>query len=146
MSPSIFVLNNIIKLCVQMEVDLMFLTRRPFNSAFLFLKKIYWGMFDLQCCTRHILAWKIQWTQAPGRLESMGSQRVEHDWAISLTHSSGISALLYQCNIVVSMLYQQNESVIHIHISTPLFFKVLFPYRLLQRMEWSSFCYRVGLQ
>ena len=31
-----------------------------------------------------ILAWKIPWTEAPGRLQSMGSQRVGHDWATSL--------------------------------------------------------------
>ena len=27
------------------------------------------------------LAWKIPWTEEPGRLQSMGSQRVRHDWA-----------------------------------------------------------------
>ena len=26
-----------------------------------------------------ILAWKIPWTEEPGGLQSMGSQRVEHD-------------------------------------------------------------------
>ena len=26
-----------------------------------------------------ILAWKITWMQKPGRLQSMGSQRVRHD-------------------------------------------------------------------
>ena len=26
-----------------------------------------------------ILAWRIQWTAEPGRLQSMGSQRVEHN-------------------------------------------------------------------
>ena len=26
-----------------------------------------------------ILAWKIPWTEEPGRLKSMGSQRVRHD-------------------------------------------------------------------
>ena len=26
-----------------------------------------------------ILAWKILWTEEPGRLQSMGSQRVRHD-------------------------------------------------------------------
>ena len=30
------------------------------------------------------LAWKIPWTEEPGRLRSMGSQRVRHDWATSL--------------------------------------------------------------
>ena len=33
------------------------------------------------------LAWKIPWTEEPGRLQSMGSQRVRHDWATSLSHN-----------------------------------------------------------
>ena len=28
-----------------------------------------------------ILAWKIPWTEEPGRLQFMGLQRVGHDWA-----------------------------------------------------------------
>ena len=32
-----------------------------------------------------ILAWKIPWMEKPGRLQSMGSQRVGHDWATSLS-------------------------------------------------------------
>ena len=28
-----------------------------------------------------ILAWKIPWTEEPGGLQSIGSQRVRHDWA-----------------------------------------------------------------
>jgi len=31
------------------------------------------------------LAWKIPWMEKPGRLQSMGSQRVGHDWATSLS-------------------------------------------------------------
>ena len=31
------------------------------------------------------LAWKIPWMEEPGRLQSMGSQRVEYDWATSLS-------------------------------------------------------------
>ena len=30
-----------------------------------------------------ILAWKIPWTEEPGRLQSMASQRVGHDWGTS---------------------------------------------------------------
>ena len=39
------------------------------------------------------LTWKIPWTEEPGRLQSMGSQRVGHDWATSLhfSFSSGTS-------------------------------------------------------
>ena len=31
------------------------------------------------------LAWKTPWTEEPGRLQSMGSLRVRHDWATSLS-------------------------------------------------------------
>ena len=31
------------------------------------------------------LAWKIPWMKEPGRLQSMGSRRVEHDWVTSLS-------------------------------------------------------------
>ena len=34
------------------------------------------------------LAWKIPWMEEPGRLQSMGSLRVGHDWATSLFFSS----------------------------------------------------------
>ena len=30
-------------------------------------------------------AWKIPWTEEPGRLQSMGSLRVRHDWTTSLS-------------------------------------------------------------
>ena len=31
------------------------------------------------------LAWRIPWTEEPGRLQSTAAQRVGHDWATSLT-------------------------------------------------------------
>ena len=31
------------------------------------------------------LAWKTPWTEEPGKLQSMGSLRVRHDWATSLS-------------------------------------------------------------
>ena len=33
-----------------------------------------------------ILAWSIPWTEQPGRLHSMGSQRIRHDWATEHAH------------------------------------------------------------
>ena len=33
-----------------------------------------------------ILAWKIPWTQEPGRLQSMGSQKVRYNWAHMQMH------------------------------------------------------------
>ena len=36
-----------------------------------------------------ILAWRIPWTEEPGRLQFMGLQRVRHDWVTSLSLSWG---------------------------------------------------------
>ena len=30
-----------------------------------------------------VLDWRIPWTEEPGGLQSMGSQRVGHDWRLS---------------------------------------------------------------
>ena len=38
-----------------------------------------------------ILAWRIPWTDEFGRLQSMGSQRVGHDWATNTFTSPGLS-------------------------------------------------------
>ena len=37
-----------------------------------------------------ILAWRIPWTEEPGGLQSMGLQRVGHDWVTEHTHSIAI--------------------------------------------------------
>ena len=42
-----------------------------------------------------ILAWRIPWTEEPGRLQSMGSQRVGHDWATSLHFTSNFFRRLW---------------------------------------------------
>ena len=39
-----------------------------------------------------ILAWKMPWMEEPGKLQSMGLQRVGHDWA-TLLHFNSISWL-----------------------------------------------------
>ena len=39
-----------------------------------------------------ILAWKIPWTEEPGGLQSMGSQRAEQDGACAHHSNSGRSA------------------------------------------------------
>ena len=36
------------------------------------------------------LAWKIPWMEEPDRLQSMGSQRVRHDRATSLTRQGNV--------------------------------------------------------
>ena len=45
------------------------------------------SMYMEKAMTPHssTLAWKIPWTEDPGRLQSMESPRVGHDWATSLS-------------------------------------------------------------
>ena len=57
------------------------------------LHHLWWGKKELlpryleKAMAPHssTLAWKIPWTEEPGRLQSMGSLRVRHDWATSLS-------------------------------------------------------------
>ena len=51
-----------------------------------------------------ILAWKIPWTEEPGGLQSMGSQRVGNDWMTN-THS-----LLYGPTLISVHDYLKNHS------------------------------------
>ena len=41
-----------------------------------------------------ILAWRISWTEKPGGVQSMGSQRVGHDWAINTRVQRNVIGLL----------------------------------------------------
>ena len=43
-----------------------------------------------------------------------------------------------QCCVISDV--QQNESIIHIY----LLFQIIFPYLLLQNIEYSSLCYTIG--
>ena len=50
------------------------------GAFFFFLKEFYGGTSEKAMATlSSTLAWKIPWTEEPGRLQSMGSQRVGHD-------------------------------------------------------------------
>ena len=46
------------------------------------------------------LAWKIPWTEEPGRLQSMGLLRVRHDWetSLSLSCTGGGNGNSLQCS------------------------------------------------
>ena len=51
--------------------------------------KSVFSIFSKEMVTHSsILAWRIPWTEEPGRLQSTGSQRVRHDWATSLHFTS----------------------------------------------------------
>ena len=41
------------------------------------------------------LAWRIPWTEEPGGLQSMGSQRVGHDWVTNTNTNTNTKVLIY---------------------------------------------------
>ena len=64
-------------------LKLLYLSRHSFwLTLVLFLLE-----YKMATCSS-ILAWRIPWTEEPGALESIGSQKVEQNWA---TEHNGIS-------------------------------------------------------
>ena len=57
------------------------------------------------------LAWKIPWTEEPGRLQSVGSQRVGHDWATSLSLFTFLRTRFWNSWNVTSVTLCQSKSV-----------------------------------
>ena len=52
----------------------------------LYINIYIWNLTEKAMATHSsVLAWRIPWTEEPGRLYSMGSLRVGHDWATSLS-------------------------------------------------------------
>ena len=54
---------------------------REEGYLFLIHKEMVWRLASEKAMAPHssTLAWKIPWTEEPGRLQSMGSLRVGHD-------------------------------------------------------------------
>ena len=66
-----------------------------------------------------ILAWKVPWTEEPGRLQSIGSQRVRHDWATNTNFIIGhrIQTSLFQCkNNSFSFEFSSVQSLSHVRL------------------------------
>ena len=54
------------------------------------VRSVGWEDYPEEGMATHssILAWRIPWTEEPGRLQSMGSRRVGHDWSdLAHTHT-----------------------------------------------------------
>ena len=58
------------------------------------------------------LAWRITWTEEPGRLQSMGSQRVGHDWVTSLSLSLSQGCYFVWYIILSSYLWTHNSRTV----------------------------------
>ena len=60
------------------------------------------------------IAWKIPWMGEPDRLQSMGSQRVGHNWATSLLHKfSSISGAGFCFCLITALLIYNLHTLIH---------------------------------
>ena len=81
-----------------------------------------------------ILAWRIPWTEEPGRLQSMESQRVGHNWATSLTHWNLSSPLFVSLSLWLHL--SSWEGLVCAGWHTPLFPIVVLHYPILK--TWSS--------
>ena len=59
-----------------------------------------------------ILAWEIPWTEEPGRLQSMGSQRVGHDLATKQQQEFIYIYLVYIRMVeYMKMIYERTEYI-----------------------------------
>ena len=68
-----------------------------------------------------VFAWRIPWTAEPGWLQAMGSQRVGHDWATSVSLSLGASykwnrTIFFLCgwHISLSLCFQGSSMLGHV--------------------------------
>ena len=74
------------------------------------------------------IAWKIPWMEEPGRLQSMGSQRVGHDWVTSLYHfiwysicsKPSLKFIFLFLSIVCSFLQMSTIPLTKAHFDYPL--------------------------
>ena len=55
-----------------------------------------------------ILAWKILWTEKPSGLQSMGSQRVRHNWVCTHTHSWTGRITTVKITVLPNTIYRFN--------------------------------------
>ena len=73
------------------------------------------------------LALKIPWTEEPGRLPSIGSQRVKHDWVTSLSLSHTIRAKYTFFSVNVNLPGKEHVTV---HNKSLNKFKMIVKYKI----------------
>ena len=65
-----------------------------------------------------ILAWRIPWTEEPGRLQSMGSQRVGHNWVTDTQYDHfNEGCQILQIKIQPYYISEKNKNFFSINIS-----------------------------
>ena len=96
-----------------------------------------------------ILAWRIPWTEEPGRLQSMGSQRVRNDWATNATKHlwrrftcSDLRLTDWWFSLGGSLLIQPFR-VIHKSLLNLFKFSSTFPYFASQTLSWECLWHKI---
>ena len=104
-----------------------------------------------------ILVWRIPWKQEPGKMHSMGSQRVRHDWSdLAGTHTNTSTVLPKKNNLnckteriklfLSDLTASQREKKMHMHIYRNIKISSIQPNKIdnvwhttpkLQNMQWS---------
>ena len=85
-----------------------------------------------------ILAWKIPQIEEPGRLQSMGSQRVRHDLVTEHTHSNYFSRLLHASVVpcpVLTVASWPAHRFIKRHVRRP---GIPISFRVVHSLMWST--------
>ena len=65
-----------------------------------------------------ILAWEIPWTDEPGRLQSMGSQRIRHNLATKQTKNKAYPHFKPLSFYPIPMLFPMNNFVFVLYMIT----------------------------
>ena len=76
-----------------------------------------------------ILAWRIPWTEEPGGLQSVGSQRVGHDWLMH-TVLSLLMGIPHECELLVTQEVQLGSEKTQLGLG--------FQGKLKKRNRWNS--------
>ena len=86
-----------------------------------------------------ILAWRIPWTEEPGRLQSTGSQRVRHNWATSLSLSLSVSISGRETSTILQWLTHSPGTWTRClqHICIKLWLFVYFPQSQTRLRDWA---------
>ena len=88
--------------------------------------------------THSVPAWRIPWTQDPGRLQPMGSQRVGHNWAnftFTFQHNCGF-CIVELCHLILE--YILNKCGYAISFSCAFLCFLLMTYYLLFILDWGN--------
>ena len=58
-----------------------------------------------------ILSWKTLWTEEPGRLQSMGLQRIGHDWVTKTSTATNLANIMTEWTWIASPLLSPDQAI-----------------------------------